>query len=266
MTISNTRQAHSRQELVGQHHRLLCETVYAASDEYRLFWQQLAGGEYKSGRFKRRNKQGEALWLEASYNPIIGRGGKVTRVLKTASDITHKVTLEQEMRSRLEAIDRSMATVEFSLDGFILDANQNFLDTVGYSLEALKGAHHRQLCEADYAASAAYREFWKCLNTGEYMAGQFKRVTRTGEELWLEATYNPVFDANGTLYKVIKYATDITQRIRQQNAESESARIAYRISSDTEVTANSGAAIIESTVSANSPGCRDRATVIDTDR
>ena len=165
-------------------------------------------------------------------------------MLKTATDITRKVIHEQEMTSRLNAIDRSMAVIEFRPDGTILTANQNFLDTVGYALADIEGRHHRLFCESDYAASAEYQQFWQQLNAGEYMSGQYKRLDSQGRELWLEATYNPVFDADGNLYKVVKFATDITQRIERQRAESKSAQIAYRISSETRVTANEGEEII----------------------
>jgi methyl-accepting chemotaxis protein len=231
-------------ELVGQYHRKLCEPEYALSRDYASLWEKLRRGEYVSGRFKRMAKDGSALWLEAAYNPVVGRSGQVKRVLKTATDITAQVIHEQEMASRLNAIDRSMAVIEFRPDGTILTANQNFLDTVGYALTDIEGAHHRVFCDRDYAASTEYRQFWQKLNAGEYMAGQYRRLDSQGRELWLEATYNPVFNADGQLYKVVKFATDITRRIERQRAESESAQMAYRISSETRITADEGEKII----------------------
>ncbi|MCI0511269.1 methyl-accepting chemotaxis sensory transducer with Pas/Pac sensor [Chromohalobacter marismortui] len=231
-------------ELQGRHHRLLCEPAHAQSDAYRDFWRRLAHGESMTGRYKRLGKGGRPLWLEASYMPILGRSGRVKRVVKTASDITDKVQAENDMRSRLDALDRSTAVIEFTPTGDILTANTNFLATVGYRLEDVAGAHHQLFCEAEYANSQAYRDFWARLNAGEFIAGEFKRLDSQGRPLWLEATYNPVFDNHGNLYKIIKFATDITQRVERHRAESDSARMAYRISTDTDVSATDGARII----------------------
>lgn len=231
-------------ELQGRHHRLLCEPAHARSTAYRDFWRRLAQGEHMTGRYKRIGKEGRTVWLEASYTPIIGRSGQVKRVVKTASDITDKVRAENDMRSRLDALDRSTAIIEFTPAGDILTANANFLGTVGYRLEEVVGAHHRLFCETEYTSSQAYRDFWTRLNAGEFIAGEFKRLDSRGRTLWLEATYNPVFDDDGNLYKIIKFATDITQRIERHQAESDSARMAYRISTDTDVSATDGARII----------------------
>ncbi|WP_110654727.1 methyl-accepting chemotaxis protein [Salinicola halimionae] len=232
-------------DLIGQHHRRLCDPALAASHEYAAFWERLRQGEFIAGRFKRITGDGRILWLEASYNPIRNRRGKVIRVVKTATDITARVRDEQDMHSRLNAIDRAMAVIEFSPDGHILAANDNFLNAVGYALEELQGTHHRIFCERDYAASQKYREFWAHLNAGEFMSGQFKRLDRQGRTLWLEASYNPVFDSEGQLYKVVKFATDITDRVTREN---ESAQMAYRISSNTETSANDGSRIINETI------------------
>lgn len=235
-------------ELKGRHHRLLCEPAHAQSAAYLDFWQRLAHGEHMTGRYKCIAKEGGTLWLEASYTPIIGRSGQVKRVVKTASDITDKVHDENDMRSRLDALDRSTAIIEFTPTGEILTANPNFLQAVGYPLEEVMGAHHRLFCEAEYASSQAYRDFWARLNAGEFIAGEFKRLDSQGQTLWLEATYNPVFDDGGNLYKIIKFATDITQRIERHQMESNSASMAYSISADTNIRASEGARIIGETV------------------
>ncbi|KXS37261.1 MAG: methyl-accepting chemotaxis sensory transducer with Pas/Pac sensor [Halomonadaceae bacterium T82-2] len=237
------------EELRGQHHRRLCDPGYAAGPEYRDFWAQLNAGRSISGRFRRFDRSGRELWLEATYSPVLDRAGRVRRIVKLASVITEKVQREQDMRSRLDALDRSTAIVEFTPDGHILTANDNFLATVGYDREALTGAHHRMLCDPEYAASADYRDFWARLNAGEFFSGQFRRVDSRGRELWLEATYNPVFDTQGRLYKVIKFASDITPRIQQHRAEANSARVAYRISAATEISANDGSRIIGDAIS-----------------
>ena len=231
-------------DLIGEHHRRLCAPDLVASHEYAAFWERLRQGEFIAGRFKRRTRDGQSLWLEASYSPICDRHGKVVRVVKTATDITARVRDEQEMNSRLNAIDRAMAVIEFTPDGHILTANDNFLNTVGYTLYEIRGVHHRIFCAQDYAASQEYRDFWAHLNAGEFLSGQFQRLDRQGRTLWLEASYNPVFDGDGNLYKIIKFATDITQRIERHQAESDSARMAYRISTDTGVSATDGTRII----------------------
>ncbi|OLO10312.1 pili assembly chaperone [Chromohalobacter japonicus] len=230
--------------LVGQHHRLLCERELAASQEYAAFWERLRQGEFIAGRFKRVARDGRPLWLEASYNPITDRHGKVIRVIKTATDISERIHREQDMHSRLNALDRAMAIIEFTPDGHIVTANQNFLDTVGYTLGEIEGTHHRIFCERDYVEGQEYRDFWRHLNAGEFMSGQFKRVDKQGRPLWLEASYNPVFDPDGHLYKVVKFATNITGRVTREN---ESAQMAYRISSTTEASANDGSRIINDT-------------------
>ncbi|GHC25684.1 methyl-accepting chemotaxis protein [Kushneria pakistanensis] len=231
--------------LIGEHHSVLCPQAYVESVEYGAFWARLRDGEFNSGRCKRLRQDGTPLWLEATYNPIRNRRGKVVRVIKLATDITAQVRQEQEMESRLRAIDRSMAVIEFTPDGHILTANQNFLDTVGYRLEEIEGAHHRIFCGKTLAASPEYRAFWAQLNAGEFMSGQFRRFDRQGRTLWLEATYNPIFDDEGRLYKVIKFASNITERV---DRETESLRMACRISADTENTAGEGSRIIDETV------------------
>ncbi|YCA16526.1 PAS domain-containing methyl-accepting chemotaxis protein [Kushneria sp. AK178] len=231
--------------LVGRHHSVLCPQELVESAEYAAFWSRLRDGEFISGRCKRLRQDGTPLWLEATYNPIRDRRGQVVRVIKLATDITAQVRAEQEMNSRLVAIDRSMAVIEFTPDGHILTANQNFLDTVGYRLEEIEGEHHRIFCGKTLAASPEYRAFWARLNAGEFMAGQFKRFDKQGRTLWLEATYNPIFDDDGRLYKVIKLASNITERVER---EADSLRLACRISTETETTATDGSRIIDDTV------------------
>ncbi|WP_315290589.1 methyl-accepting chemotaxis protein [Ectopseudomonas oleovorans] len=236
------------EEIQGQHHRLFCFPDYQASAEYRRFWQRLAAGEYIRDRFLRRNKQGQEVWLEASYNPILGADGRVESVLKLATDITALVAREQEKESMIDAIGRSMAVIAFNLKGEVLEANANFLQTMGYRLEDIRGKHHRQFCTREEADSPAYRDFWERLNRGEFFSGRFQRVNRNGDIVWLSATYNPVFDASGRLYKVVKFARDITPQVQQQQAESDAAKLAYEISQRTDDSARHGAEVISETV------------------
>ena len=236
------------EEIRGQHHRLFCQPGYAASAEYQRFWQRLASGEFIRERFLRLNKAGQQVWLEASYNPVRDASGRVTRVLKMATDITAQVIGEQEQSSLINAINRSMATIEFNPQGEVLAANDNFLGVMGYRLEEIRGKHHRLFCERSESESAEYRQFWERLNRGEFFSGRFKRINRQGATVWLRATYNPVFDHQGRLYKVVKFATDVTAQIQQQEAESRAARLAYDTSLHTDETAQQGAQVVQRTV------------------
>jgi methyl-accepting chemotaxis protein len=232
-------------ELPGMHHRSFCQPSYASSKSYSDMWGRLARGDFVSGRFPRLARDGREVWLEASYNPVLGADGRVVKVVKVASDITEKVRAESESTALLNAINRSMAVISFTPDGTILDANPNFLKTVGYSKDEVVGRHHRIFCDAEEVAAPGYAAFWQRLASGEFVAGDFKRLARDGRVVWLEASYNPVFDPAGRLYKVVKFAADITEKKVQQLAEQESARVAWRVSSETDAIATEGAAIIE---------------------
>jgi len=236
------------EEIVGQHHRIFCFPDYQASAEYRKFWQRLAAGEFIRERFLRRHKQGQEVWLEASYNPIKGPDGSIEGVLKLATDITALVAREQEQNSMVEAISRSMAVIAFNPKGEVLEANENFEQTMGYRLNEIRGKHHRMFCTREEADSVEYRRFWERLNKGEFFSGRFQRINRHGDTIWLSATYNPVFDASGRLYKVVKFARDVTGLVRQQQAESEAAKLAYEISQQTDESARHGAKVIRETV------------------
>ena len=235
-------------EVRGQHHRLFCEPGQSSSREYSEFWRRLASGEFVSERFLRRDKQGREIWLEASYNPVLGASGRVEKVVKIAADISAQVRMEQEQNSLINAINRSMAMIEFNLQGEVLTANDNFLNTMGYRLEDIRGKHHRLFCNREEADSAGYKSFWAQLNRGEYVSGRFQRVGRNGQPIWLRATYNPVFDSNGKLYKVVKFASDVTEQVQHQEAESRAARIAYDTALQTDATAQQGAQVVQHTV------------------
>ena len=235
-------------EVRGQHHRLFCEPGQSSSREYSEFWRRLASGEFVSERFLRRDKQGREIWLEGSYNPVLSASGRVEKVVKIAADISAQVRMEQEQNSLINAINRSMAMIEFNLQGEVLTANDNFLNTMGYRLEDIRGKHHRLFCNREEADSAGYKNFWAQLNRGEYVSGRFQRVGRNGQPIWLRATYNPVFDSNGKLYKVVKFATDVTEQVQHQEAESRAARIAYDTALQTDATAQQGAQVVQHTV------------------
>ena len=207
-------------EIVGQHHRMFCEAEYARTPAYEQFWEQLRSGEPHTGIFKRVSKAGEPLWLEAYYNPILDEKQNVSGVLKLASDVTAARRQQLDNDGKLAAASRAQAVIEFSLDGTILTANENFLDCLGYKLEEITGQHHRLFCEPAYAASVEYQEFWAKLGRGELEAGEFKRIAKDGREIWISASYNPVLDDDGRPVKVVKFATDITEaKLRSAEAQ-----------------------------------------------
>lgn len=236
------------QDIVNENHTIFCHAHSAASSEYKKFWARLAAGEFIQDRFLRLDKNNKDIWLEASYNPIKDETGRVVSVLKLATDVTQQVSKELEEHSIIEAINRSMAVIEFSLDGHILTANDNFLSTMGYQLADIKGKNHRVLCFAECTQSSDYAQFWSKLNSGEFFSGRYKRLHKSGQVVWLHATYNPVFDTQGRLVKIIKFASDITAQVNQQHAESEAALLAYEVSEKTNTDAQNGAQIVESTV------------------
>jgi methyl-accepting chemotaxis protein len=202
------------EEIKGQHHSMFVEPTRRMSDEYRRFWEKLGRGEYDANQYKRIAKGGREVWIQASYNPIFDAAGKPYKVVKYATDITAQVLASAESKGQLEAINRAQAVIEFTLEGKILHANENFLNTVGYRLEEVKGQHHSMFVDAVYRATDEYRRFWEKLARGEYDANQYKRIAKGGREVWIQASYNPIFDAEGKPYKVVKYATDVTAQVK----------------------------------------------------
>ncbi|GAB4082191.1 PAS domain S-box protein [Modestobacter muralis] len=205
-------------EVVGKHHRVFCEPTLASSQEYEEFWARLGAGAYEAGEFKRLAKDGREVWLQATYNPILDDTGRPIKIVKFASDITDAKFAGAEARGKVAAIERAQAVIEFDLTGRVLTANQNFVDTMGWPLNEIRGKHHRMFCDATYAASDEYAEFWQRLGQGHYESGEFKRRDKDGREVWLQATYNPILDDAGRVLKVVKFATDVT-RAKRQNAE-----------------------------------------------
>ena len=209
---------YSLDEIRGRHHQIFCEETYTRSEEYRQFWAKLAAGQYHSGEYKRYGKNGKEIWIQASYNPVFDADGQPIKVVKYAADVTASKLQALEYEATTRAIDRVQAVIEFDLNGIVLNANQCFLDTLGYTLEEIKGQHHRIFCDSAYAASDEYREFWNKLRRGEYHAGEFRRLSKTKTDIWIQASYNPILNADGRAFKVIKFATDVTAQ-KQQNAE-----------------------------------------------
>ena len=202
---------YSLNELQGKHHRMFCDPVYAATPAYTQFWDKLGRGEFDAGEYKRFSKTGKEIWINASYNPIMDMNGKPFKVVKFASDITEQKLKNAEFQGKVEAIGKSQAVIEFNLDGTIITANENFLSTVGYSLDEIKGKHHRMFCEPSYASTPAYSQFWDKLNRGEFEAAEYKRLGKNSKEIFINASYNPILNAEGKPFKVVKYATDVTE-------------------------------------------------------
>ncbi len=208
-------------EIKGQHHRLFCEVDYAGSKEYGLFWKNLAAGHFSANTFKRLGKGGRVIWLQASYNPIRDPAGKVVKVIKFASDITDFKAHEIAVNGKVEAISRAQAVIEFTPSGEIITANDNFLQAMGYQLDEIVGRHHRIFCESAYATSSEYSAFWKSLESGQYKSAEYCRLQKGGRKIYIQATYNPIFDDTGQVVRVVKFATDITEAVqrRQQTLE-----------------------------------------------
>jgi methyl-accepting chemotaxis protein len=206
------------EEIKGKHHSMFADTGVADSQEYKDFWAKLNKGEFQAARYKRISKGGKEVWIEASYNPIIGKNGVPYKVIKYATDITAQMLERADMQGTIQAIDRSQAVISFNMDGTIITANKNFLDVMGYTLEEIKGKHHSMFADAGVAESKEYKDFWAKLNKGEFQAGQYKRIGKGGKEIWIEASYNPILDMNGVPFKVTKFATDLTPRKEENRA------------------------------------------------
>jgi len=200
------------EQVRGRHHRMFVTKDEAGSAEYMAFWERLARGEYEARQFLRVAADGSELWIEASYNPVFKSNGKPAKVIKFATVITDQKNREADMAGQVAAIRKAMAVIEFTLDGHIIDANENFLAVTGYTLDEIKGKHHGMFCDATYRSSADYRTFWEKLGRGEHDAGQYQRFGKGGREVWIQASYNPIMDAKGRPLKVVKYATDISEQ------------------------------------------------------
>jgi methyl-accepting chemotaxis protein len=196
-------------EIEGKHHSIFVEPAERESAAYREFWTKLNRGEFQAAQYKRIGKGGKEIWIQASYNPIVDADGRTVGVIKLATDVTEQKLKSLEDAGKIEAISRAQAMIEFKMDGTIVTANRNFLDAMGYSLDQIRDKHHSIFVTPSDRESAAYSDFWSRLNRGEYAAGEYKRLSKDGGEVWILATYNPIFDDAG---KHFKFATDITEQ------------------------------------------------------
>ena len=201
-------------EVKGRNHSMFVDDAERASPAYREFWQQLNRGQLEAREFRRVGKGGKEVWIEASYNPVLGRDGRPYKVVKRATDITAEKYAAADANGQIDAIHRSQAVIEFDLDGNVVTANKNFLDTFGYSLSEIQTKHHSMFLDPAERGSAAYKTFWEALRRGEFQSGEYRRLGKGGREVWIQASYNPIFDPSGRLVKVVKFAIDITKAVQ----------------------------------------------------
>ncbi|WP_434617967.1 methyl-accepting chemotaxis protein [Azospirillum sp. B2RO_4] len=204
---------YSLPEIVGKHHRIFVDPAEHAGTAYREFWDRLKRGEFQRALYRRIGKKGREVWIEATYNPVLNSAGRPIRIVKIATDVTERQTVNADMRGKIDAISRSQAVIEFNPDGTVITANENFLKVLGYSLDEIRGRHHSMFVDPREREGAAYRDFWHRLNKGQFEAAQYRRIGKGGRVVWIQASYNPVFDGAGRLCKVVKFATDITEQI-----------------------------------------------------
>lgn len=236
---------YQEQEVVGHHHRKFCQQRYAQSREYQQFWQDLQRGRSKAGTFERINGFGEPVWLEATYFPV-SVNQKVVKVVKIATDVTTEYTALQSQLAVSEALNKSMAIIEFATDGTIVKANANFKQAMECTDADIIGKHHRIFCTDKFYQD--YPDFWRDLRGGNVKTGQFERRSLSGKTVWLEATYNPVTDEKGEVVKVIKFAADISPRVKQSLAVSKAAEVAYSTAVETAQIAVQGADILNNAI------------------
>ena len=222
-------------EVRGRHHSMFVTEENASSSEYRRFWERLRAGEFVEDEFLRYGKGGKKVWIRASYNPIKDEHGKVTKVIKYAAEVSGSKRKAADYEGQIEAVRRALAYIEFKPDGTIIDANDNFLSLMGYTREQIVGQHHRMFVHASEHNSPEYRTFWEQLRGGQFRADEFRRVTSSGSEVWLQASYNPIRDQNGRFTKIVKYATDITNQVvvraELQRAMDETSRVMKALAS-----------------------------------
>lgn len=202
------------EEIVGKHHRMFVDAGTRQSAEYRAFWDSLGRGAFDAGRYRRIGKDGREVWIQASYNPVLDEHGRPYKVVKYATDVTRQVIDSADADGRIRAIDKVMGVVEFDLQGNVLGANENFLTIMGYPAAEAIGQHHSVFVDAAYRASEEYRQFWAKLASGQFDAGRYRRLRKDGSAVWIQASYNPILDVSGRPYKVVKYATDVTDQVR----------------------------------------------------
>jgi len=204
------------EEVRGRPHRMFLSPSQADSPDYHAFWRDLRAGTPQSGEFLRHAKDGRAVWIQATYTPII-RGNKVQRIIKFATDVTAQVLARARLESQIQAINRAQAVIEFGIDGTILDANENFLKLMGYRLDEIRGQKHQIFVPPAQRESKSYAEFWQKLRSGQFQTAEYERVAKNGRSVWIHANYNPILNPAGEVVKVVKFANDITEEVLRNN-------------------------------------------------
>ncbi|PNB72013.1 chemotaxis protein [Pseudomonas sp. GW456-E7] len=235
-------------ELIGRHLDDLVPEHVKFDEFQQRFKNALTRGEHFAGAVRLLRGTGQEAWLRSILQPVRSADGRIKNFSIFSSDLTRTIEASREHENLIGALVRSTAVIEFDLNGNVLTANDRFLSGMGYSLAQIKGKHHRTFCQPEEYNSAEYQNFWRRLNAGEYVAGRFKRVDSHGRTVWLEASYNPVTDANNNLYKVVKFATVITDQVNQEQAVAEAANIAYSTSQQTDQSAQRGNAVVTQAV------------------
>jgi len=236
------------EQLIGRHIEDIVPAHVKKLDFHQRMKNAITRGEHLNGAFRLLRGSGEEAWLRSILQPVKGSDGRIKYFTMHSSDLTRTIEASREHESLIKALMRSTAVIEFNLDGQVLTANDRFLQTVGYSLEQVRGKHHRMFCEPEEANSAGYQAFWDKLRRGEYVADRFKRIDAHGRTVWLEASYNPIMDAHDVLYKVVKFATVITDQVNQEQAVAQAADIAYNTSLETDSSARKATDVVTQTV------------------
>lgn len=237
-----------RDDIVGRPLDDFFTQPFRGEPNYARLKNAMQRAEHISGAYRLLRGDGKEAWLRSIWQPIKGSDGTLHRFTLCATNLTRTIETSREHEAVINALMRSTAVIEFDLSGHVITANKRFLDGMGYRLEQITGKHHRMFCDREEADSAAYREFWASLNRGEYIVERFKRIDAHGQTVWLEASYNPVHDAHGKLYKVIKFATVVTDQVNRELAVAEAATIAYDTSQHTDLSAQRGAQVVQQTV------------------
>lgn len=240
---------YSAEQLLGRNIEDIVPAHVKTLDFYQRMKGAISRGEHLNGAFRLLRGNGQEAWLRSILQPVKNSEGRIKYFTLHSSDLTRTIETSREHESLIKALMRSTAVIEFALDGTILTANERFLATVGYRLEQIRGKHHRMFCEPEEASSAGYQAFWDKLRRGEYVAERFKRIDAHGRVVWLEASYNPIFDAHDVLYKVVKFATVITEQVNQEQAVAEAADVAFNTSLGTDASARKATDVVTQTVS-----------------
>ncbi len=243
-----TEMLYKESDLVGHQLDDFVPAHVKSNEFHQRFKQALSRGEHFAGAVRLLRGNGQEAWLRSILQPVRSSDGKIRSFSIFSSDLTRTIEASREHENLIGALVRSTAVIEFDLQGNVLTANDRFLNAMGYNLAQIKGKHHRTFCDAQEYNSSQYQEFWRRLNAGEFVAGRFKRIDSHGRDVWLEASYNPVIDANNKLYKVVKFATVITDQVNQELAVAEAANIAYGTSQLTDQSAQRGTTVVTQAV------------------